>query len=694
MSYRIGVDVGGTFTDFAVLDPEGRLYTLKVPSAPDAPGSEIIEGLGILERRFGISPRDVVHFTHGLTVGINTLIQRVGARLALITNRGFEDILDLGRLRVPEVFSLFSKRPQPLISRDSVYGVGGRVDSRGTVRRELDAEEIRAVLASIAGRGFDGVVVSFLNAYRNPEHEHLVKSLAQDAFPDLAVTCSADVWPVVREYERTLTAVLNAYVEPRMGRYLGSFRGRLAEVGVPAELQVTKSNGGVMSAALGEKSGVQVLLSGTASGVIGACHVARAAGLREVVSLDIGGTSADVALIVDGEPEYGIGQQVGEFVLHVPAVQVSSIGAGGGSIARLDAQGVLKCGPESAGSNPGPACYGRGGDRPTVTDAFVTCGFLGDSDLGYGSIRIDRSKAVAAIETLARPLGLSAEEAASSIIDVAVSGMFAGMSKVFARQGVEPNSFTLLAFGGAGPMMACFLAREMGFRSVLIPPNPGILSAFGGLIAETKGDFVRTFYGTLDQQSVAAVAAVFADLESEARSWIVRANAQAEDIRVSYFADMRYEGQAFELETELAGEWVETLDAAKMLDAFHACHRRQYGHADPAAPVQAINLRVVISCRNPAPSSPLQQMRRQPAEPRSWARVYFDGGLHRAGVYSREDLSPGACFDGPAIIHQNDTTSCMLDGFRGHIDALGNLVMENVALLQAEGPAPAGLATV
>jgi N-methylhydantoinase A len=688
MGYRIGVDVGGTFADFAVLNAEGQLFTLKVPSAPEAPGSEIIEGVNILNRRFGISPEDVVHFTHGLTVGVNTLIQRVGARLALVTNKGFEDVLDLGRLRVPEVFSLFSKRPLPLIGRESVYGVHGRINSQGAVRQDLDAEEVEAVLASIVDQGFEGVVVSFLNAYRNPEHEYLVKALAEKSFPGLAVTCSAEVWPVIREYERTLTAVLNAYIEPQMGRYLTSFQNKLAELGIPAKLQITKSNGGVMSASLGEKSGVQVLLSGTASGVIGASHIARAAGLGDVVSLDIGGTSADVAVIVDGEPSYGAGQQVGDFILHVPAVQVSSIGAGGGSIARLDAQGVLKCGPESAGSSPGPACYGRGGDRPTVTDAFVTCGFLGDSDLGYGSIQIDRSKAVAAVETLADPLGLTSQAIASSIIHVAVSGMFAGMNKVFARQGIEPNSFTLLAFGGAGPMMACFLAREMGFRSVLIPPNPGVLSAFGGLIAETKGDFVKTFYGVVDGQSVGAIASAFAELENEARNWIVRANPQADDVRVSYFADMRYEGQAFELETEIPAESLETLNPAKMAEAFHICHRQHYGHADSAAPVQAVNLRVVISCRNPSPKLQVQEMRRQRAEPSSWASVYFDGNLHRAGIFSRDELLPGAYFDGPAIIHQNDTTSCMLDGFRGYIDALGNLIMENVMVPEAEHSKP------
>jgi len=676
MSYRVGVDIGGTFTDFAVLDEANRLYTLKVFSTPGKPGGEVIAGLAALRERYGIAPADITYFTHGTTVGVNTIIQRNGAALCLITTENFQDVLELGRLKTPDVYSLFSRRPRPLIGKDRVFQVRERILHDGTVLTALDEDSARAAIAQAVAFGAGGLVVALINAYRNDVHEQRIRAIAAEMAPDLPVTCAAEVWPVVREYERTVTAVLNAYVQPRMSHYLTSLQAALREAGVPAEAQITKSNGGVMRAELGKTACVDVLLSGTASGVTGACHVARLGGFRNVASLDIGGTSADVALIIDGAAQYGTGEQIGQFQLHVPSVSVASIGGGGGSIARVDEQGVLKSGPASAGSEPGPACYGRGGTLATTTDAFVVCGFLGQVELAYGAVGIDRTRAEAAIAPLAASLGLDVRQAGESIIKVATSGMYAEMTKVFARHGMEAKAFALMAFGGAGPMMACFVAREAGIGTVLVPPTPGVLSALGGLVCDTRNDFIRTLFCVLTTQTMPVLKDAFAELEVQARTWLRDEQLHPGEATVNWSADMRYEGQSFEIETMLDPDLVASGDVAAIAAAFHAEHLRLYDHSDPDAPVQVINARVVISAANPRPAFVAQPEDPYDAAPEREVSVFHDGAIVQAGLFRRDALRPGARFAGPAIIAQNDTTTCLPNGFRGRVDGWGNLVLE------------------
>jgi N-methylhydantoinase A len=680
VTYRVGVDIGGTFTDFAVLDDASKLYTLKVFSTPTRPGQEVIDGLRALKQRYGIEPGQITYFTHGTTVGVNTLIQRNGARLALLTTAGFEDVLELARLRMPDVFSLFSHRPVPLIGRDRVWGVTERVLSNGSVEAELDEASVAAAIGWAKASGAVGVVVALLNSYRNPDHERRVKAIAERIAPEMFVACSSDIWAVIREYERTMTAVINAYVQPKMENYLTSLQAALRTEGVPAEAQITKSNGGVMRAELGKRACVDVLLSGTASGVTGASFIARLSGFRNVASLDVGGTSADVALIIEGEAQFGTGEIVGDFALHIPSVSVSSIGGGGGSIAWVDDQGVLKSGPESAGSEPGPASYGRGGERPTTTDAFVTCGFLGQSELAYGAVHIDRARADAAIGRLAAALSLDLLETAESIIKVAVSGMYASMTKVFARHGTEPNAFTLMAFGGGGPMIACFLARELGSRTVLVPATPGVLSALGGLVADTKNDFIQTVYEVLDATVLDRLRGAYDALERRARDWLGENTAATGEARLNCSADMRYAGQSFEIETSLDRRWVETGDTAAIAEAFHREHERIYSYADRHAPVQVINARVVIAAPNPKPDFPLRETPGHRPEPIRLVDVFHGGRTVQAKLYQRTDLDPGAIIEGPAIVAQSDTTTCVLPGFTGRVDGYGNLILEDGGL--------------
>jgi len=678
MGLRIGVDIGGSFADFAVLDDEQQtLYTLKVFSRPEAPGSEVLTGIAELARRHNVDPRAVTVFTHGTTVGVNAVIQRRGIKLALITTKNFEDVLTLARLKIPDMYHLMSKRPTPLVSRDCIFGVTERMGADGVMQTPVDQASVLAAAQALRQAGCEGVVVSLLHAYRNPAHEQQVKRILQTALPGMFVSCSHEVWPIIREYERTLTAVIGAYVQPRVSDYLTRLQQALVEACVTVDLKVTKSNGGVMSAEYGKRNCVQMILSGTASGVMGAAFVANQCGIARCMSLDIGGTTADVALIIDGEPQYASGEYIADFQIHIPSVSVSSIGDGGGSVAWVDRFGVLKVGPESAGSNPGPACYGRGGERPTLTDAFAVMGVIGKMELGYHAVQIDPQAAHAAIAPLARQLNQGIHETAETIIDVAVSGMYAGVSRVMSRFGIDPREFTLMPFGGAGPMIACSLARALHIGKVLVPTTPGVLSALGGLIADVKNDFVTTTYYDLTPETLAQLAAESDALHAQARQWLRDEGGDPDAAVLRLSADMRYAGQSFEIDTPLQQAWLQTGDLAAIATAFTQTHQKLYGHGDSGAPLQVVALRLVISASTPKP-----RLREIPschgqAQPMTVMPVWLDGMLRQTPLFLRGDLRAGQQFEGPAVVAQDDCTTVVLPGFAARVDAYGNLELQN-----------------
>jgi N-methylhydantoinase A len=575
MGWRIGVDIGGTFIDFCVLDEATQqLHSLKVLTTPDDPGREVMTGLALLEQRHGMDPAAVRAFVHGTTIGINTVIQRKGAELALLTTVGFEGVIELARLRMPEMHGLFCARPEQLIPRDRIFGLPGRIRADGSQQAPLDTDAVHAAIGRARAAGAAGIMISFINAYRNAAHEQQARAIVRDHAPDLFVFTSTEVWPVIREYERTTTAILNGYVHPRVARYLGSLEDALAERGVPVPPMVTKSNGGIMHVHLGKTSCVNMLLSGTASGVMGAAFLARQAGVANALTLDIGGTSADVALLIDGQPQFGMGETIGEFPLYIPSVSVTSIGDGGGSIAVVDGFGVLKVGPESAGSVPGPACYRRGGERATITDAMAVCGFLGHATLAYGSVAMDRDRAVAAVDPLARKMGLGVGQTAEAIIHVAISNMFVEVNKLVARYGVDPRDFTLLPFGGAGPMLGCMLARELGMARVMIPRRPGVVSALGGLIADVKNDFIRTVFIDLVPEAAPELRAAVAALRAQAGAWLREEQHFTGLASYHFSADMRYRGQSFEIDVALEEPAVMDADIAPIASAFHRRLRR------------------------------------------------------------------------------------------------------------------------
>ncbi|HSU05021.1 MAG TPA: hydantoinase/oxoprolinase family protein [Acetobacteraceae bacterium] len=683
MGIRIGVDIGGTFTDFVAFDETtGLLASLKVFSRPDHPGQEVIEGMRLLADAHGIRPQDVSYFTHGTTVGVNTVIQRKGPRLALFTTRHFEDVLEMARLKIADMYNLLSRRPPVLIPREHVFGVTERIGADGQVETELDEAAAEQAVRHALAAGCEGAVIAFLHAYRNPAHEQHMRCVVERMAPGLRVFCSAEVWPIIREYERTITAVVSAYVQPRISRYLDSLQTALRSIGVQPDLLVTKSNGGVMSAAQAKSDCIQMVFSGTASGVIGASYVAQLAGLKDCLSLDIGGTSADLALIADGAPQFGTGEFIGDFQVFIPSVSVTSIGDGGGSIASVDEHGVLKVGPESAGSSPGPACYGRGGERPTVTDAFAVNGWIGHAALGYDAVRVDRDAARRAVDTLARRLGQDVHRTAAAIIDVAVSGMYTGVSGVVSRHGIDLRSFSLLPFGGAGPMMACFIANELGMRHIVVPTTPGVLSALGGLIADLKNDFVHTVYVDLLPGAMPKLAASLRALRVRGERWLRSEQSYDGPVAIQVSAELRYKGQSFEIETALEASWFEHQQVQQIANAFHARHQQVYGYADPSAAVQVVALRVVAAGVIPKPQLARIDRADRPPERSGEARVWLDGDWRDVPLFDRATLRAGPGFAGPAIVTQSDSTTCILPGFTTRIDDYGNIHIHT----RAEGP--------
>ncbi|RCS22575.1 hydantoinase/oxoprolinase family protein [Phyllobacterium salinisoli] len=667
--WKVGVDIGGTFIDFCALEARsGRVASLKVLTTPDDPGAELMTGLTLLAEREGLDPAAISRFVHGTTVGINTVIQRRGVSLALLTNAGFEDVIELARLRMPDVYSLFCARPDQLIARDMIFGIPARLRANGSEVRAPDMAVVEKAVSAAKAKGAKGIIVSFLHAWRNSTQEIAVRQEIERLAPDLFVFTSSEVWPVIREYERTTTAILNGYVHPRISGYLTALQDRLKSRGVTAPALLTKSNGGVMNAAEGKRSCVQMLLSGTASGVIGAAWLARRAGERQVLTLDIGGTSADFALIIDGKPQFGFGELVGEFPLHIPSVSVSSIGIGGGSIAGIDEHGVLRVGPASAGSVPGPACYGRGGTEPTVTDAMAVCGWLGHSEMAYGQLRIDAGLATAAVGRLAKQIDRSVEATAQAILDVAISEMFVEVEKLASRAGVDLREFTLMPFGGGGPMLGAFLAREFGMSRVIASPRPGVVSALGGLVADLRGDFIRTVFVLVFEEAAPALREALDTLIQEGRAWLAEQGHQGPvDLRIS--ADMRYVGQSFEIEVPIEPAWIHDGNCAAMETAFHAMHVQLYDFSDPKGEVELVNLRLSAIGAGPALEFPVAVNEvASLVSPERMIQVYTGGVFGDIGLFRRDELSPGEHFSGPAVVAQDDTTFAIPVGAEASVD--------------------------
>ncbi len=671
--YRLGIDIGGTFTDLLLMDEAaGRLLAIKTPSTL-SPEDAVLAGIAALRERHGVDPAAIVYFSHGTTLAVNTLLQRNGAEVGLITTKGFRDILELRRLRLPKANDLFVPRPEPLVPRRRVAEVEERLLQDGSVLKPLQRAELEREAKALIEGGARNIAVCFLHAYRHDRHERQAKAWIEESFPGVYVCTSAEIWPQQREYERSLVSVINAYIGARMRGYFDTLARRTAEAGMTCRIFSTRSNGGVMSVEAAARRPVDTLLSGPASGVIGAAFIGRMIGDDKLITLDMGGTSVDMA-VVNGEVPYSTESTVGDFPVLLPAVDVSAIGAGGGSVAWLDAEGVLKVGPRSAGAYPGPACYGRGGTEPTVTDAYVTLGICSPAGLLGGEMKLDPGKAKSALAGIGGRLGKDAREAADAILQVATANIYAELVPQLARRGAEAAEYSLLAYGAAGPTHVFMLARELPVRRVIVPPTPGLLCALGCLVADLRADFLRSLWENCRGLEDGRVRAIYDDLEAEARAWLAREKVDVAEVYLIRSADLCYAGQSFEINVVFPDE---PLSVAAVERWFHDRYERVYGYADRAAPVRLLEARVQIvgvtrkpdfaSLRPFAGTAPGEGGRR---------RIYEQGREFEAAIRPRAALAPGDAFRGPAVVEQYDTTVYVPEGFRVSVDRWYNLVGE------------------
>ena len=670
----VGVDVGGTFTDFAARNTTtGELHVHKRPSTPDDPSVAIVEGFRELTARAGFSGEQVDRFAHGTTVATNALLQRKGARVGVITTRGFRDLLEIGRQVRPAIYDLQTDAPPPLAPRSSRIEVSERIAHDGSVILDLTDDDIERALDAIGEvEGVQSVAVCLLFSFINPDHEQRIAGAIRQARPDLYVSISSQVQPEFREYERFSTTLINAFLQPEVGRYMDRLQVVVGDMAPRARFGIFQSSGGLMSIDKAAQFPVRTALSGPAAGAVGAAAAGAASGVGDIITLDIGGTSTDVCLIRDGRTEIAHVREIAGFRIRLPMVDIHTVGAGGGSIARIDADGLMKVGPESAGAVPGPACYGKGGTEPTVTDANVFLGRLPLS-LAGGGLSIDRSRAEEVITGIAGRLGVGPVKAALGIVGIATSNMTRAIRAVSTEKGHDPRDFTLMPFGGAGGLHAADVAKSLGIRRIVLTRAPGILCADGLLESELQENFVAACRVTLTREALPRIAEAAAQLFRAAKTWHETETDGAEDGRTVLSLDMRYVGQNYELPVEFAGE---LSDLAALRKGFLAAHMRAYGHADPEAPIEIVNLRAKALAR-------LVQGRRDLcgpsllADPAGTARTWFseDAPLDTP-IHERTGLPVGTRIDGPAIITQFDSTTVVPPGATVSVDAALNLIME------------------
>jgi N-methylhydantoinase A len=539
----------------------------------------------------------------------------------------------------------------------------------------LDLAEVHTAVEELVAAGVQALGISFMHSYKNDAHEREAAEYVKANFPDLYVCGSTGVWPQQREYERTLMAVINAFIGDRMTEYYSHLAGHVQALGMPASVLTTKSNGGIMTAESAKDAPVETLLSGPASGVVGALYIGKVSGHDRLIAFDMGGTSSDVA-VIDGDVMYSTESSVASMPIVMPAVDVSSIGAGGGSIAWVDPLGILKVGPRSAGADPGPACYGRGGTEPTVTDAYVQVGIIRPESFLGGRLALDGSLSEQALARVGEKLGLGVMETAAGVLDVATANMHAQLMPLMARRGIDPRDFAMLSYGGAGPTHALLLARELGIKKVIVPPSPGTLCALGCLVADLKRDSIKTIYAAADDLTIADVEGEFAALEEDAQTWLGDQNAPSDGSVVIRSADIRYKGQSFDMTVALPTGFAEGDTMEVVRKPFHEAYARIYGIADEAAPVEIINLRVTIVGVTPKPQPVPPRSSSTPGAPRSERDVFDEGTLQTAAVYAREDLAARQSFSGPAVVEAADTTVFVPAGCEVMVDEWLNLIVE------------------
>jgi len=692
--YRVGVDIGGTFTDIVFLGEHGERLTKKVSSTVDNYATAIVDGLGELIREQGLEDAEIVELLHGTTVASNAILELKGASTGLITTKGFRDILEIRTLRMPRLYDLSWTKPPPLVERRLRVEVDERINAKGEVERPLAEADVARVIEKLLDEGVEAIAVCLIHSYLNPAHEQLVKRVAARMAPDVTLCISSEVLPEIKEYERTSTTVINAYVRPIVERYLSTLSDELVRIGVDAPVLLMQSNGGLTTAAAAALTPMNIIESGPAAGVVGVQALARQLGIGKAISFDMGGTTAKASLIENGELsralEYSVGGGVmigsrllsgAGYTLKVPAIDLAEVGAGGGSIVWIDAGGALQIGPHSAGASPGPVCYDLGGTEPTLTDANIVLGYINPDHLVGGAVRLNAGKARSAIEDkIAQPLGMKVEEAAWGAHLIAASNMIRAIKAVSSERGRDPREYALVAFGGNGPLFAAAMAEALMIRKVLIPPSAGVFSSWGLLYSEVAYHFTRTRKALLGALDPAELGAILCGLESEARARLAADGFAADRIAVERAAALHYQGQSFELEVPVPAGTIDRAALAALEEAYGVEHERTYGHrAGADEPVELVTLKVVGRGIPDAPRAALAATAELPdgvviSEP--VRRAYFGPvhGWRDANVINRADLAEPR--GGPCIVEEYDSTCVVPPGSTASLDHLGNIAID------------------
>jgi N-methylhydantoinase A len=674
----VGIDTGGTFTDLVAVElAEGRYHYHKLPTTTADPAQGILDGIAELLDQNGLARRDVAFLVLGTTLATNAVLEGKWAPTGLLTTAGFRDILELARQRRPHYFNLDIAKPVPPAARDCRIELAGRIASDGSEVTMLSDEAVRSAVATLKEKRVEAVAICFLHAYANPAHEEKARALVKKLWPEVYLCASSEVLAEFREFERFATTTVNASLMPLMDRYLERFEKGVAALGIKRAPRVMQSNGGAVSPGAVRSLPVNTFFSGPAGGVIGTVGLGEQLGFENLIAFDMGGTSTDVCLIRDGEPAKKSERQMGGFPVRTRTLDIHTIGAGGGSIAWVDAGGLLKVGPQSAGADPGPAAYGRGGTRATVTDANVVLGRLNPKTLLGGRMSMYPGKARAVISELAHGLGVDAIKAAAGVIEIINVNMMGAVRVISVEQGEDPRDFTLVAYGGAGPLHAAEVARNMGISKVLVPPRPGLLSALGLLRADVRGDFSVTRLVRAEPNSLTALSRGFNGLKRRAAAWL--AGEGESRAGFEWFADVRYLGQNFELVLKLKRDRLDEASLGQLVKAFHHQHKDQYGYDMRAQPVEIVNLRLVVTAKRG--TLPHERSTRKPGDLRqaliAKRRVWFpEAGFVATPVYDRDRLPADCRITGPVIIEQMDATTAVPPNARIRNDRRGYLHIE------------------
>jgi N-methylhydantoinase A len=672
---RIGIEIGGTFTDWVVTEGDRVVRTGKVFSTPAQPEVGVMHALA----EAGVPLETLTTLVHGSTIATNVVVERKGATTALVTTAGFRDVLAIQRQAKQRLFDLFYKHPGPLVPRHRVLEVAERVAPDGSVRQPLVLDGLLDRLGHLVREdGVESVAVCLLHAYVNPEHELAVERAIAARLPNLHISLSSEVLPRFREYERASTVVMSAYTKPVVDRYLGGLERRLDEAGFRGRLNVIQANGGSVPAPAIRRHAVKMILSGPAAGVVGATAIAVDAGFQDIITFDMGGTSTDVCLVNDGQPKVTSEYKIGGLPLALPMIDIVTVGAGGGSIAGVDRGGIMRVGPASAGADPGPACYGRGGQHFTVTDANVVLGFVRPHTFYGGRLRLDLDAARAALDRLAQQLRMAPMEAAEGVRRLVSFTMAQAMRLVSIERGHDPRDYTVVAYGGGGPLHAVQLADELGCEQVLVPHHPGIISAFGLLLADTQQDFLVTRIMPASQATRPALLEAFAALEAKARAEFESYGVPWSAVEQSYALDIRYVGQAYELTMPVDDFVTGRAPIEDLVPRFHEFHRGRYGHASSREGVEIVNVRLVAVHRSTvqrvAPAPAVRADRAVAEE----APIILGGRPRPCLFYRRDTLPPDATIVGPAVVEEGTATTFVPEGWTAMVDAHHNLLIRRV----------------